>query len=101
MRRGAGDPNGMAMVTHEHAEDEVACGRCQRWMRPRRPWPHWGKVRVAYFSMFGLALFGGPVILADGFVLIPGLMLYLLAVGPLNSLARQRPMCRACGGLLA
>ena len=50
--------------------------------------------------MFGLALFGGPVILADGFVLIPGLMLYLLALGPLNSLARQRPTCRHCGAIM-
>jgi hypothetical protein len=70
-------------------------------MQPRRPWPHWGKARAAYFSMFGLALFGGPVILADAFILIPGLMVYLLAVGPLNSLARQRPTCRCCGAFVS
>lgn len=91
---------GMSGVTEAHGPDEVSCGRCQRWTRAKRPWPHWRKARIAYFGMFGLALFGGPVILADGFVLIPGLMLYMLALGPLNSLARQRAVCRSCGGLV-
>jgi hypothetical protein len=48
--------------------------------------------------LIGVALMGGPVILADAFVLIPSLMIYLAAIGPLNHLARQVPACRRCGG---
>jgi hypothetical protein len=81
-------------------EPQCPCPRCKVWMHPIRPWPHWKKARVAYFSAFALLLFGSPVILADPLVLIPTLMLYLLAIGPLNSFARQRAICRRCGALL-
>jgi hypothetical protein len=78
-------------------QDLACCPRCASWMQPRRPWPHWKKVRTVYYSAFALALFAGPVVLADGFVLIPTLMLYLSAIGPLNSFVRQRATCTRCG----
>jgi hypothetical protein len=81
-------------------QDRVRCPRCKTAVRPIRPWPHWRKVRMAYFGGLGLALCGGPVILADGFILIPTLMLYISAIGPLNSLARVRPVCRRCSAEL-
>jgi len=74
------------------------CPRCRRDVRTIRPWPHWRKVRVLYFCGLGLALLGAPVILADGFVLIPSLMLYISAIGPLNQMASKLPTCVECGG---
>jgi hypothetical protein len=83
------------------ALDRVRCPRCRAAVKPIRPWPHWRKVRMAYFGGLGLALCGGPVILADGFILIPSLMLYLSAIGPLNSFARARPVCSRCSAEIA
>jgi len=74
----------------------LVCWRCRQQTEPLRPWPHWRKVRIAYFAGLALALCGGPVILADGFIMIPMLMLYMSAIGPLNSLVRQRPSCNRC-----
>jgi hypothetical protein len=65
-----------------------------------RPWPHWRKVRYFYFSALGLALFGAPVILADGFILIPCLMIFIAAIGPLNALIAKRPTCAQCGAVV-
>lgn len=53
-----------------------------------------------YFGFLAVALMGGPVILADAFVLIPTLMIYMAAIGPLNTLARSRPLCMRCGGVV-
>jgi hypothetical protein len=73
------------------------CPRCRQDVRTVRPWPHWRKVRYGWFSGLGLALCGAPVILADGFVLIPCLMMYIAAIGPLNSLVAKKPTCALCG----
>jgi hypothetical protein len=81
-------------------EAKMMCPRCRRWVSVDRPWPHWAKARGVYFGLLGVALMGGPVILADAFVMIPMLMIYMAAIGPLNHLARQRPVCLRCGGLV-
>jgi hypothetical protein len=60
-------------------------------------WPHWRKVRYGYFGVLGLALLGSPVILVDGFVMIPLLMLFMAAIGPLNSLIAKPSTCAQCG----
>lgn len=73
------------------------CPRCRQDVCTIRPWPHWRKVRFGYFAVLGTALFGAPVILADGFVLIPSLMVFIAAIGPLNALAKRRPTCAQCG----
>jgi hypothetical protein len=65
-----------------------------------QPWPHWRKVRYGYFGGLGLALFGAPVILADGFILIPCLMIFIAAIGPLNSLIAKRATCADCGAVV-
>ena len=80
--------------------DALPCSRCHADVRPVRPWPHWRRLRMAYFGGLGLALCGAPVILADGFVMIPLLMLYMSAIGPLNALARERPTCSRCSNVL-
>ena len=73
------------------------CARCQRNVRTVQPWPHWRKARYVYFGMLGVALFCAPVILADGFVLIPMLMTFIAAIGPLNTLVAKKPTCADCG----
>lgn len=77
------------------------CARCRRDVRTIRPWPHWRKLRHAYFGILLAALFGAPVILADGFVLIPTLMVYIAAIGPLNALVAKQPTCAECGAVAA
>ena len=74
------------------------CSRCARGVRTVRPWPHWRKLRYGYFGMLGVALLCAPVILCDGFVLIPMLMVFIAAIGPLNTLVRTPPTCADCGG---
>jgi hypothetical protein len=37
------------------------------------------------------------VILADGFFMIPMLMMFIAAIGPLNALIAKRPTCADCG----
>jgi hypothetical protein len=69
-------------------------------VRTVRPWPHWRKARYAYFGMLLVALFCAPVILCDGFVLIPLLMVFIAAIGPLNTLARTQPTCADCGAIV-
>ena len=76
------------------------CGRCRRDVRTVRPWRHWRKLRYAYFGVLGMALFGVPVLLCDGFVLIPLLMVFIAAIGPLNALARAQPTCADCGAVV-
>lgn len=66
-------------------------------MRTVRPWPHWRKLRYGYFGMLVVALFCSPVILCDGFVLIPLLMVFIAAIGPLNTLVRSVATCADCG----
>jgi hypothetical protein len=87
------------MVLHATADKSGLCPRCNEAVRTVQPWPHWGKVRYGYFAGLFCALCCGPVIFADGFVLIPCLMLYMSAIGPLNSLAKRRPTCAQCGAV--
>jgi hypothetical protein len=73
------------------------CPRCREDVRTVRPWPHWRKVRYGYFGVLGCALLGSPVLLCDGFVLIPTLMVFMVAIGPLNSLISKPITCAQCG----
>lgn len=75
------------------------CTRCREDVQTVRPWPHWRKLRYGYFGGLGVALFCSPVLLADGFVLIPTLMVYIAAIGPLNSFVAKRPTCAQCGAV--
>ncbi|MDD9933974.1 MAG: hypothetical protein OXT09_10235 [Myxococcales bacterium] len=81
--------------------DRLPCPRCSDEVKPIRPWPHWRKARIFYFCVLASALPAGPWILADGFFMIPMLMIVMAAIGPLNHLARQRPVCSRCSAVLA
>jgi hypothetical protein len=75
------------------------CSRCKEDVQTVRPWPHWRRLRYGYFAGLGVALFCAPVILADGFVMIPTLMVYIAAIGPLNSLVAKQATCAQCGAV--
>jgi ribosomal protein S27AE len=81
-------------------EDRMHCGRCKRAVRPIRPWPYWRQLRVGYYVGLGMGVCAFPVILADGFFMIPTFMLYMSAIGPLNRFARQRATCSRCSAVL-
>ena len=87
------------MVLKATPEKSGHCPRCNEHVRTVRPWPHWHKVRYGYFAGLFVALCGGPIIFTDGFVMIPMLMVYIAAIGPLNSLARKQPTCAQCGAI--
>ncbi|HET6334504.1 MAG TPA: hypothetical protein VFG30_14875 [Polyangiales bacterium] len=86
------------MMIRATTEKTGHCTRCREDVRTVRPWPHWRKVRYGYFGVLGCALLGAPVVLADGFILIPTLMLFMVAIGPLNSLIAKPITCAQCGG---
>jgi hypothetical protein len=75
------------------------CPRCRTDVRTVRPWPHWRKIRYLYFCGLALAVCAAPVILCDGFVLIPSLMIFIAAIGPLNALVGRKPTCAQCGAV--
>lgn len=87
------------MVLRATADKSGHCPRCANDVRTVQPWPHWRRVRLVYFAGLGVALCGAPVLLADPFVLIPCLMVYIAAIGPLNSLIRKQPTCAVCGAI--
>jgi hypothetical protein len=76
------------------------CSRCNDDVRTVRPWGHWRKLRYAYFAMLGVALCCAPVLLCDGFVLIPTLMVFIAAIGPLNAFVAKQPTCAQCGAIV-
>lgn len=76
------------------------CPRCHDDVRTVRPWAHWRKLRYGYFGVLALALFCTPVLLCDGFILIPTLMIFIAAIGPLNALVAKQPTCAQCGAVV-
>jgi hypothetical protein len=73
------------------------CGRCKRRVLVRTPWRHWRRVRSLWFATLIVSL---PLLAAlafDACFMLPAFMLFLMAIGPLNELARHRPSCARCG----
>jgi hypothetical protein len=73
------------------------CGRCKRRVLLRTPWRHWRQVRSLWFATLIASLPLLPALAFDACFMLPAFMLFLMAIGPLNELARQRPSCARCG----
>lgn len=77
-------------------ESPLYCDRCEGLVPPLRPWrgwrPAWNAWKIGLVGV--LALF--PVLATDFCIMLPGMMLYLSAGGPLRMYARERPVCRRC-----
>jgi hypothetical protein len=77
-------------------EGTLYCRRCDDDVRAIRPWrgwkPAWAIWKVGFVG--ALALF--PLLASDYCVMLPSMMLYIAAAGPLRSFARQPPVCGRC-----
>ncbi len=77
--------------------DHTWCPRCKAVCRLQVPWRGWRYARYAWFVTMGGILLLSPVLAADYVVMTPTALAIALAIGPLNHLAGQRPICRRCG----
>lgn len=72
------------------------CRRCQALVPSIRPWrgwkPAWLLWRIGLVGVLALS----PFLASDYCIMLPAMMVYLAAAGPLRSFAQTRPVCRRC-----
>jgi len=73
------------------------CPRCSGRVDATWPWAGWGALRKGWFFGLGFVLLASPIWFTDFVVMMPSAMLFIAAIGPLNTLARTRPTCLRCG----
>jgi hypothetical protein len=73
------------------------CPRCKLRVEASFPWPHWQRLRRAWFCVLAGILSVSPLFMSDSYVLLPSAMVFVSAIGPLNGLARIRATCLRCG----
>lgn len=76
------------------------CPRCSASVEATWPWAGWVNLRKAWFVGLGVLLVFSPVWFTDMYLLMPSAMTFIAAIGPLNTLARTRPTCLRCGGVV-
>lgn len=72
------------------------CGRCDAVVDPIRVWHGWNWCWRAWLCGLVVVVAMAPLLAYDFCVLIPGMMIYIAAGGPLRTLARTAPVCRRC-----
>jgi hypothetical protein len=72
------------------------CPRCDDRVPVLRPWRGWRPARIAWWvgAVIWVSLF--PIIAGDYCVMLPSFMAYLIAGGPIHSMAKQKIQCRRC-----
>lgn len=85
------------MVTEKDGSPHAFCPRCNAERRIIRPWRGWRPLRIGWFVVLGILLLLSPVLSADYIVMTPVALAIVAAIGPLNHLASQKPICRTCG----
>jgi hypothetical protein len=78
----------------------AACDRCQCEREATWPWAGWGTLRKFWLVLIFCLVFSSPLYLADMHGLLPAAMIMVVAIGPLNALARIRPTCLTCGAVV-
>lgn len=77
-------------------EGPLYCRRCEALVASIRPWrgwkPAWLVWKVGVVGVIAMT----PLLASDFCVMLPSMMLYLAAGGPLRAYARTRPVCRRC-----
>jgi hypothetical protein len=73
------------------------CPRCKAQGDASWPWPHWRHLRNFWFSAVAAIVVASPIVMSDVYWLLPLCLTFVLALGPLISLARVRPTCLRCG----
>ena len=76
------------------------CPRCGRGVEATWPWGGWVSLRKVWFAGLGVLVVFSPVWFTDMAVMMPSVMIFIVAIGPLNALARTRPTCLRCGGVV-
>ena len=76
------------------------CWRCNDVMEVRGPWPHWQKVKIAWFATIGIMLLGFPMLSSDFCVAIPSMMAIIIAGSPIFRYASEKPSCCTCSAVL-
>jgi hypothetical protein len=72
------------------------CPRCDTSVQALRPWRGWKHCWRVWLGGLAVMLALTPLLAYDFCVLIPGMMVYLSAGGPLWHLQRTQPVCRKC-----
>lgn len=65
-----------------------------------RPWRGWKPAWTVWKVFLGVYLLLFPLLASDYCIMLPSMMLYVVAGGPLRSFARQKPVCRRCSAEL-
>jgi hypothetical protein len=81
----------------ECSQGHTWCPRCQSVRRIIKPWGGWRAMRRVWFGMMALILCLAPILSFDYIVMTPTALVVTLAIGPLNHLVAQKPICRSCG----
>jgi hypothetical protein len=76
------------------------CSRCAGPVEASWPWPGWGRLRKLWFGGLGVIGLLSPILMADVAVMLPSAMMFVVAIGPINALARIKPTCLRCGALV-
>jgi hypothetical protein len=84
------------MAGERRYQGPLYCARCDVAVEPIRVWGGfrvgWAIWRVGLIGVLALT----PFLASDYCVMLPSMMLYLAAGGPLRALARTRPVCPRC-----
>lgn len=72
------------------------CPRCDASVGVIRVWSGWKWCWRVWLAGLVVLLALTPLLAYDFCVLIPGMMVYIAAGGPLRHLARTAPVCRRC-----
>jgi hypothetical protein len=77
-------------------EGPLYCRRCVALVPSIRPWhgwkPAWTAWKVGVVGVIAMT----PLLASDFCVMLPSMMVYLTAGGPLRAYAKTRPVCRRC-----
>jgi hypothetical protein len=73
------------------------CPRCKRRVEATWPWRGWGPVRRAWLFVIGAIVVASPIVMSDVYTLLPGALILVVVIGPLNGLAAIQPTCLRCG----
>jgi hypothetical protein len=72
------------------------CPRCDEMVAAIRPWRGWRPAWVVYRIVLVGVLALSPIFASDYCVMLPSMMAYLAAGGPLRSFAKTPPCCGRC-----
>jgi hypothetical protein len=75
---------------------DLYCPRCDSSVGVIRVWHGWKWCWRVWLGGLIVLLAMTPLIAYDFCILIPGMMVYISAGGPLWQLSRTRPVCRKC-----